>query len=129
MSKAKTTSSTSKHDPDDAELLAMIKRLDALYRETDRLYHLGGDDATYTPEYVQALHEMTDLEYKITLWPVRTSAGKTAKLSFVKQYNDAVMSVLADAETVLAVILEMDAERVGAALRRSKKPAERIAAR
>jgi len=111
MPKAGKRSTTLKQDPD-AELIAMIARHGELFQRMDAIYERGGDDATESPEYRDADAESGDFEFSIVATPATTVMGLAAKQLWMRVHADLV-EVL-DIETLIARILELDAERVDA---------------
>lgn len=122
MTEQKTTTNQVR-SPDEG-LFEIIRRHDHAWKRMDDLVAIGGDDATDTPEYQAASWETVDLEYRVTAYPVQTEDGNAAKLAFMRKY-DLVGSL--DAETLIEVISELDAERVAARRDKTGEPAEHIA--
>ncbi len=112
MTTAQSTTTQRISSNPDAELLKMIRRHRDLYREMDRLYELGGDDATDGPAYQAASDEAIDLETTIAVWWPKTAKGEAARLRFLGMHPDIVDGF--DVGNLLATIAELNAERVAA---------------
>jgi hypothetical protein len=96
---------------------AMIQRHGEIYRETDRLYEAGGDDACYTKEY----RELSDEEIRLNGLILATRATRVsdvaAKWRFILRHPDLFL----DQDQgclgwLIEAIIRLDAAAVGAAL-------------
>jgi hypothetical protein len=95
----------------------MICRHRELYRAMDRLYDLGGDDATDLPEHRAAMVESIELENRIVATPSKSRVDDAAKRRFITQTNFITANpglAMGDLHDLVEMILRLDAERVGA---------------
>jgi hypothetical protein len=116
MSKAKTTSSTSKSNPD-AALLTVVKRHDLLWNEWDQLVLIDEDD----PRIDELSEQCLELEFQIVITPAYTARGLAAKRRIIRNAS------FEDNHHFFEWVIAHDADRI----RRTKtgKPAEHAAAR
>jgi hypothetical protein len=116
MAKAKTTSSTTKQNPD-AELLAKIREHDVLWSEWGRQLLLDEDDTRIDELSDQCI----DLEFQITVTPAHTARGLASKRRVIRN------AAFKDNHGFFDWVIAHDADRI----RRAKtgKQAEHTAAR
>jgi hypothetical protein len=102
----------------DAVLFEMIERHKSLFREMDRLVGLHGDDASDLLEYEAASHEAMDLEDRIVATRANTRKGLGAKWRFIcktEYVSDRGLDT-GDLNSLVAMILRMDVETIGASI-------------
>jgi hypothetical protein len=102
----------------DAELIAMIERHDQLWDEWGWIK--DGD-----PRIADIGVETTNLEYEIMATPPLTPKGAATKNRWTADHADIVYGL--DMESLVATMLEFDAKRIAAGMRR-RADAERVAA-
>jgi hypothetical protein len=119
MSKANKVSqhTTTPARPDDAELLAMIRRHGKLWTEWDRIANINEED----PRISTFSREAVELERKILATPALTRKGLAGKRRVVQRAEMEAWDDLGIIET----IFDIDAERVATGERTtSTMPAE-----
>ena len=113
-----TPRSSLKTNPD-ASLLAMVARHADLIREMDRIYSVGGDDATYGPEHKACDAEAMDLENRIVATRAYTRKGLRAKLRFIHETRFVGTEPGLDTGDFHELVVRLDEEAIGASKRKS----------
>jgi hypothetical protein len=103
MTRVHTNTLPAKGSNPDAALLAMIERHDSLWAEWD----LAAEDDPRTREFSK---ECCKLERRIVGTPAHTARGLAAKRRIIKRGELGSY----DAEDIIAMILEVDSERITA---------------
>jgi hypothetical protein len=94
----------------------MIKRHAEIYRETDRMYEVGGDDACDTEEYRELSNEELRLNGLILAVRASRKSDVATKWRFILKHADILDQDQGCLGWLIEAIIRLDADAVGAAL-------------